>query len=606
MRGMGRVDPDLDPKLPHDQNVLRLILPFLWPRADVGMRVRLVVSVVLLLVTAALTAVAPLLLSLAVDHLARPEDYAFALPLGLLLSYGAASTMGKAIGEWRWMLYGPIEQRLRRSIGLTVFRHVHNLSLRFHISRRTGQLSRIIDNGTRAIETILFSMVFAILPLVAQLVFVAGILLGKLPSYTAIIGATAVLYTIVLVRGSSWMREHQRKAVQEGAIAHGQAVDSLLNYETVKYFGNEEFVATRYDRALHEVERLQVKALFARSVTGGTQVLILGVGQAIMIVLAGYQVVTGKVTVGEFVLVNTYLLQILQPLDRMGQLYRQLKQAFTEIEQMMVLITIAPEVSDLPDAKPLPPGPGTVTFRDVSFHYDPRRPVLEHVSFEVPAGKTVGLVGTSGAGKTTLGRLLFRFYDPTTGSVEIDGTDIRTVTADSVRAATGVVPQDTVLFNDTLLSNISFGRPGCSREDVENAARMAQIHTFIASLPDGYETIVGERGLKLSGGEKQRVAIARVILKHPRIFLFDEATSALDSKTEHAIQDSLREVSRGTTTLIIAHRLSSVIHADQILVIEDGKVAERGTHDALLRDGGRYAALWARQQRQRVELDAAD
>ena len=332
---------------------------------------------------------------------------------------------------------------------------------------------------------------------------------------------------------------------------------------------------------------------------------ILGAGLTILILLAGARVTAGEISIGGLVLVNTYLLQILRPLDRMGMLYRNLKQAFTEVEQMMGLLAEEPEITDRPGAPALPAGPGAIAFRGVSFAYDARRPVLEDLSFEVAAGHTLGLVGLSGAGKTTVGRLLFRFYDPTSGAVEVDGHDIREVSVDSVRAAVGVVPQDAVLFNDSLAYNISFGDPGCTREDIERAARLAQIHDFIATLPDGYETVVGERGLKLSGGEKQRVAIARAVLKQPRIYLFDEATSALDTRTERAIQESLLRVSQGTTTVIIAHRLSSVVHADQILVIEDGRAIERGTHDSLLRDGGRYASLWAKQQ-QKLELDAAD
>ena len=594
------------PERTADARVLRLMWPFLWPRDDTGMRVRLVTSVLLLALTAALNAYAPVLFARAIDSLTGQVGAALVVPVGVLLAYGAVFTMGKGLAEMRWLLYGPIEQRLKRNIGLSVFRHVHDLSLRFHISRRTGQLSRVIDNGTRGIDQILFGLVFNILPLMTELAFIIVILLREFePLFTLIIVGNGVLYTAALVVGSSWLRAYQRRAVIEGAAAHGKAVDSLLNYETVKYFGNERYVAERYDTALQEVEQLQVKALFARSVTGFVQVAILGAGLTILILLAGARVTAGEISIGGLVLVNTYLLQILRPLDRMGMLYRNLKQAFTEVEQMMGLLAEEPEITDRPGAPALPAGPGAIAFRGVSFAYDARRPVLEDLSFEVAAGHTLGLVGLSGAGKTTVGRLLFRFYDPTSGAVEVDGHDIREVSVDSVRAAVGVVPQDTVLFNDSLAYNISFGDPGCTREDIERAARLAQIHDFIATLPDGYETVVGERGLKLSGGEKQRVAIARAVLKQPRMYLFDEATSALDTRTERAIQESLLRVSKGTTTVIIAHRLSSVVHADQILVIEDGRAIERGTHDSLLRDGGRYASLWAKQQ-QKLELDAAD
>jgi ATP-binding cassette subfamily B protein len=405
------------------------------------------------------------------------------------------------------------------------------------------------------------------------------------------------------VIGSERLRRRQRRAVAEGAEAHGKAVDSLLNYETVKYFGNERHIADRYDGALQEVERLTVNAMMWRSLTGILQVSILGVGLTAMILLAASKVAGGAMTVGDFVLVNTYLLQLIRPLDRLGQLYRSIKQSLTDVEQMLTLLDQPAEVADAAGAGILPKGPGRLRFEGVGFAYDPRRPVLNDVSFEVPPGRTLAIVGPSGAGKSTIGRLLFRFYDPTSGRITLDGADIAAVTQASLREAIAVVPQDAVLFNDTILYNLAFGRPGASMEEIEQAARQAQIHDFIASLPDGYETMVGERGLKLSGGEKQRVAIARAILKRPRLFLFDEATSALDSHTELAIQRSLREVSRGTTTLVIAHRLSTIVHADEILVLEDGRIAERGSHAALLNRGGAYAALWARQQADREAAD---
>ena len=609
MAGLGYARHGDDDAASDDRRAMRMMLPFLWPKADPGLRVRLVGALVLLVTIAGLNTLAPYLFSRAVDWLTRSENgvnLAVALPLGLILGYGLVHSLGKALHELRFVLYGPIEQRLMRSVGLAVFRHIHELSLHYHISRRTGQVSRIMDNGTRGIERILSSMIFMILPLVAEIFFIVGVLLNQFDSlYTTLILGTFVLYGAALVVGSEWMRKHMRRAVVEGSAAHGKAVDSILNYETVKYFGNEEHVSDRYDTALAEVERLTVRAMYVRSITGMIQVLILGGGLTGMVVLAGSQVASGAITVGGFVLVNTYLLQILRPLDRMGNIYRGLKQAFTELEQMMALLREAPDIDDVPDAAELPAGDGHIAFRDVTFAYDPRRPVLKNVTFEVPAGETLGVVGATGAGKTTVGRLLFRFYDPTGGAIALDGADIHGVSLASLRAAIGVVPQDTVLFNDSLYYNIAFGRPGSSREEVERAARLSHIDEFIASLPDGYDTIVGERGLKLSGGEKQRVAIARAILKNPRVFLFDEATSALDTRTERMIQENLREVSRGTTTVIIAHRLSTVVHADQILVLDEGEVVEHGTHDALLRDGGRYAALWARQQ-QRIELDAAD
>ena len=615
--GLGRTTEDAELSQPHDIKAVRMMAPFLWPKDDMALRVRLVISISLLAATAAMNALAPVLFALAVDRLTPQEIFGeegkvigviavTVLPLAVLLGYGAVHSFGKAMSELRWLLYGPIEQRLKRNVAMTVFRHLHELSMRFHIGRKTGALSRIMDNGTRGVDNLLMATVFMILPLVTEIVIILVVLLAFFDFvFTAIILATFVLYSVALVIGSEWLRKHQRKAVVESAAAHGKAVDSLLNYETVKYFGNEDFVAGRYDDSLAKVERLTIKALTSRSVTGVIQVLILGIGLTGMILLAGNRIVAGTMEVFGFVLVNMYMLQIIRPLDRVGNLYRNIKQSFVDVEQMMGLLMEEPEVSDAPDAKPLGGGEGKVEFRDVSFAYDIRRPLLDHVSFTVPAGRTIGIVGASGAGKTTLGRLLFRFYDPSSGQVLVDGADLRTVQVEALRATVGVVPQDAVLFNDSLHYNIAFGQPDATREEVEQAAKLAQIHEFSAGLPDGYDTVVGERGLKLSGGEKQRVAIARAILKNPRIFLFDEATSALDSKTEREIQKSLRSVSKDTTTLIIAHRLSTVVHADEILVLEDGKTVERGTHDALLRDGGIYATLWARQQKT-LDLEAAD
>ena len=615
--GLGRITEDAELSQPHDIKAVRMMAPFLWPKDDVALRVRLVISISLLAATAGMNALAPVLFALAVDRLTPQEIFGeegevigviavTVLPLAVLLGYGAVHSFGKAMSELRWLLYGPIEQRLKRNVAMTVFRHLHELSMRFHIGRKTGALSRIMDNGTRGVDNLLMATVFMILPLVTEIVIILVVLLAFFDFvFTAIILGTFVLYSVALVIGSEWLRKHQRKAVVESAAAHGKAVDSLLNYETVKYFGNEDFVAGRYDDSLAKVERLTIKALTSRSVTGVIQVLILGIGLTGMILLAGNRIVSGTMEVFGFVLVNMYMLQIIRPLDRVGNLYRNIKQSFVDVEQMMGLLMEEPEVSDAPDAKPLGDGEGKVEFRDVSFAYDIRRPLLDHVSFTVPAGRTIGIVGGSGAGKTTLGRLLFRFYDPSSGQVLVDGADLRTVQVEALRATVGVVPQDAVLFNDSLHYNIAFGQPDATREEVEQAAKLAQIHEFSAGLPDGYDTVVGERGLKLSGGEKQRVAIARAILKNPRIFLFDEATSALDSKTEREIQKSLRGVSKDTTTLIIAHRLSTVVHADEILVLEDGKTVERGTHDALLRDGGIYATLWARQQKT-LDLEAAD
>jgi ATP-binding cassette subfamily B protein len=587
-----------------DLRALRLVLPFLWPAGDRGLKLRLVASVLMLGLTALLNALVPILFARAVDGLSAPGGALAAAPVALLLGYGALHWISKVGNELRWALYGPIEQRVQRRVGLAVFGHVHDLSLRFHLGRRTGQLSRVLDNGMRGVRELLFDLVFLILPLFAEIAFICAILLGRFDSaFTGITIATLSLYGVCLVLGSEFLRKHQRRATIEGAEAHGRAVDSLLNYETVKYFGNEAHVSARYDRSLAKVERLTVRATLWRSLTGVIQVSVLGAGLTLMVTLAAAKVQAGTMTVGDLVLVNTYLLQLIRPLDRLGQIYRSIKQALTDLEQMMTLLAERQEVTDRPGAAALPPGRGDLRFEGVGFAYDPRRPVLRDVSFEIPHGRRVAVVGASGAGKSTIGRLLFRFYDPTQGRILLDGRDIRDVTQASLRAAVAVVPQDAVLFNETIRYNIAFGRPEASAEEVEEAARLARLDGFVRSLPDGYETVVGERGLKLSGGEKQRIAIARAILKRPRLFLFDEATSALDSHTERAIQESLSAVSRGTTTLVIAHRLSTVVDCDEILVLDGGRVMERGPHAALLARGGAYAALWARQQ---ARPEAAD
>jgi len=594
----------------HHRKALWLILPFLWPRDDLRLKLWLVGAIAILIATAAVSATAPILLADAIDRLepvvgkVRPGDVAALAIVGLLVGYGAMHWLSRVLNEFRWLIYGRVEQRTRRRVGLVVFRHLHSLSLRFHLARRTGSISHILDNGMRGIEDLLFDCIFLILPLVAQILIIAGIMLVKFQSlFAVVIVVILLLYVSALIIGSEWLRKHQRRAVVVGTKAQGMAIDSLLNYETIKFSGNEEYVARRYDDALGEVERLKVRSSTWRSLTGIIQVSIMGVGITTIVLMACDGVLAGEMTIGGFVLVNTYLLQLIRPLDRLGYLYREIKQALVDLEQMMGLLDEQPEIVDEPDARPLPLGRGRIVFDSVSFAYDARRPVLHRISFTLPESRTVALVGPSGAGKSTIGRLLFRFYDASEGRITIDGADVRKVTQDSLRAAIAVVPQDTVLFNESLYYNIAFGRPDCGREEVEQAARMAQIHDFIASLPDGYDTVVGERGLKLSGGEKQRVAVARAVLKNPRIFLFDEATSSLDSHTELAIQQNLNAVSRNTTTLIIAHRLSTVVHADEILFFEDGRIVERGSHAKLLAADGRYAAMWRRQQEHR-EADA--
>jgi len=600
---MSRFLPSVAPEIraghAADLKAIGAVMPYLWPRDDPGMRMRVVLSVVVLFLTAILNALLPVLFALAIDRL-TPKDASLIVvaPVALLLAYGFIFWFSRSLNELRWILFGPLEQRVRRRLGLAVFDHLHTLSLRYHLSRRTGMLSRIQERGLEATAELLFNLVFVIAPLVTEIVIITAVVLGQFDAhYALIMAATLSLFLSAVIFGSEMLRRYQRPAVIKAAEAHGKAIDSLLNYETVKYFGNENYVSRRYDSELSEAERLTVRSLIFRSLLGVAQMTVLGIGAGAIVVLGGMDVASGAMTVGAFVLINTYLLQLVRPLERLGNLYRSIKQALIDLEQMVRIFDEKPEVTDAENAVPLPDGPGAIRFENVSFAYDPRRPILKNVSFDLEPGHKLALVGPSGGGKTTLGRLLFRFYDPVEGRVEIDGHDIRNHTQDSARAAVGVVPQDTVLFNEAIGENIQFGRPDASREEVENAAKLAQIEGFIESLPDGFNTVVGERGLKLSGGEKQRVAIARAVLKHPRIFLFDEATSALDSHTEQAIQNSLTEVSRGSTTVVIAHRLSTVVDADQILFIEAGEIVERGSHLQLLAKKGHYADLWEKQQR---------
>ncbi|MEC8726488.1 MAG: ABC transporter ATP-binding protein/permease [Pseudomonadota bacterium] len=606
---MSRFLPSVAPEIraghATDLKAIAAVLPYLWPRDDLGMRIRVVLSIAILFITAILNALLPVLFALAIDRL-TPKDASLVLvvPVYLLLLYGFIFWFSRSLNELRWILFGPLEQRVRRRLGLAVFDHLHTLSLRYHLSRRTGMLSRIQERGLEAAAELLFNLVFVIAPLLTEIIIITAVVLGYFDvHYALILAFTLSLFLFAVIYGSEVLRRFQRPAVIKASEAHGKAVDSLLNYETVKYFNNEGYVSSRYDIELAEAERLTVRSLIFRSLLGVAQMTVLGVGAGAIVLLGGMDVAAGAMTVGAFVLINTYLLQLVRPLERLGNLYRSIKQALIDLDQMVRIFDEKPEVVDVMNATPLPEGRGAIRFKNVAFAYDPRRPILKNISFELEAGHKLAIVGPSGGGKTTLGRLLFRFYDPVKGSVEIDGHNIRKHTQDTVRAAVGVVPQDTVLFNESIGDNIRFGRPHTGDEEIKDAASLAQINDFIQSLPDGFDTVVGERGLKLSGGEKQRVAIARAVLKQPRIFLFDEATSALDSNTEQAIQKSLNEVSRGSTTVVIAHRLSTVIDANQILFIEGGQIVERGPHEELLAMNGHYAALWNKQQRDSIGQD---
>lgn len=587
-------------KRPSSRNPLHTLgrfLPFLWPRGRMDLRVRVVVAIVMLVAAKVTNVMVPMALREAVDALSVPTSELLAIPLALLLAYGAARVMALGFGEVRDAVFVKVAQHAIREVGLRTFRHLHALSLRFHLERRTGGLTRAIDRGAKGIEFLLFFAVFNILPTILEITLVCGILWVLFDwRFAAITLVTVASYISVTFSITEWRIRLRRQMNEADNDANTKSVDSLLNYETVKYFGNEGHEARRFDSALQKYEHAAIRSRVSLSILNVVQALVVAVGMTAMLVLAAGGMLAGRMTMGDFVLVNAYLIQIAMPLHFLGTVYREIKQALIDLEAIFDLLQTREEVTDKPGAPLLAAGDGRIAFEDVSFGYDPRRPILKGVSFDVPAGKTVAIVGPSGAGKSTISRLLFRFYDVTGGRVVIDGQDIREVTQDSLRAAIGIVPQDTVLFNDTIYYNIAYGHPDADRAAVERAAAMARIDEFILSLPDGYETTVGERGLKLSGGEKQRVAIARTILKGPAIMMFDEATSALDTKTEREIQASLDEIAKDRTTLIIAHRLSTVVDADEILVLEEGQIVERGRHGDLLAMAGAYAAMWARQQ----------
>ena len=590
-----------------ERETIRSLLPYLWPRNEMELRVRVVAAIVCLFIAKIANVYVPVLYKHAIDSLGTTAGTIAVLPVGLILAYGLARVVSLGFGELRDAIFAKVAQRSIRAVALNVFRHLHALSLRFHLERQTGGLSRSVERGTKAIQTLLSFMLFNILPTLLEILLVCAILWGMFNIWFALATfLTVVLYIAYTLVVAEWRTKFRREMNEMDNQANTKAIDSLLNYETVKYFGNEEHEARRYDNALSFYEKAAVRSQTSLSLLNIGQAAIISIGLTVVMYMAARGIMNGTMTIGDFVLVNTYLLQLYQPLNFFGFVYREIKQGLADMEKMFELLEIDREIADAPDAKALEVAGATVTFKDVEFGYDPRRPILKGVSFTVPAGRTVAIVGPSGAGKSTISRLLFRFYDPNSGAILIDGQDISTITQSSLRAAIGIVPQDTVLFNDTIFYNIAYGRPGASVEEVERAATLAHIHDFVLRLPDGYKSMVGERGLKLSGGEKQRVAIARTILKQPDILLFDEATSALDTHTEREIQANLREVSRGRTTLVIAHRLSTVIDADEIIVLEDGRIVERGRHADLLARRGAYAAMWTRQQEAAGEKAVAD
>ncbi len=585
-----------------DWATLRKLLPYLW---QYRWRVLLALG---FMVGAKLANVSvPLLLKELIDSMAlKPGDprVALVVPIGLLVAYGALRLSTSLFTELRELVFAKATEGTARSISLSVFRHLHSLSLRFHLERQTGGMTRDIERGTRAVHSLISYSLYSIVPTLIEVVMVLTLLGVKFDAWFAWITIAAlVVYITFTVTVTNWRTQFRKQVNELDSTSHSRAIDSLLNYETVKYFNNEAFEASRYDESLERLRRAQLKAQTTLSILNTGQQLIIAVGLVGMLYMATRGVVQGRMTLGDLVMVNAFMIQLYIPLNFLGVIYREIKQSLTDLDKMFTLMEREREVDDVTGAQPLQVTHGAVKFSHVNFAYEPARPILHDVSFEIPAGKTVAVVGPSGSGKSTLARLLYRFYDVNSGAISIDGQDIRQVTQASVRQVIGIVPQDTVLFNDTVAYNIAYGRTDATREQIEAAAKAARIHDFIASTPKGYETAVGERGLKLSGGEKQRVAIARTLLKNPTIMIFDEATSALDSANERAIQAELQGVARNKTALVIAHRLSTVVDAHQILVMEHGRIQERGTHAELLQLGGRYAAMWQLQQNT-AEADA--
>jgi len=578
-----------------DWQTLRKLLPYLW-----HYRWRVGIALAFLVAAKAANVGVPVLLKHIVDSLSiKPGDAAALLvvPAGLLLAYGALRLSTSLFTELRELIFAKATEGTARRISLQVFRHLHALSLRFHLERQTGGMTRDIERGTRAVHSLISYSLYSILPTLIEVGFVLTLLALQFDTGFAWITLAALaVYITFTITVTEWRTRFRRQVNELDSSTHSRAIDSLLNYETVKYFGNEDFEARRYDENLERLRRAQLKVQSTLSLLNTGQQTIIACALVAMLWRATAGVAEGRMTLGDLVMVNAFMIQLYIPLNFLGVMYREIKQSLTDLDKMFALIEREREVADRPDAMPLAVPAGHVRFEAVSFAYDPARPILHDVSFEIPPGRTVAVVGPSGAGKSTLARLLYRFYDIGGGRISIDGQDIRAVTQDSLRRAIGIVPQDTVLFNDTVEYNIAYGRPGAARSEVEAAARAAHVHDFIASTPKGYDTLVGERGLKLSGGEKQRVAIARTLLKDPPLLIFDEATSALDSANERAIQAELRSVSQGKTALVIAHRLSTVVDAHEIVVLEAGRVVERGPHAELVARGGRYAQMWRLQQ----------
>ena len=581
----------------NDLRTLKTLMPYLWPKNALEMRTRVIIAVLFLSLAKGINVGVPVLYKMAVDAISDNAASIVIVPVGILVAYGLARVMALAFGEFRDAIFAKVAQRAIREAGLKTFRHLHKLALRFHLDRQTGGLSRAVERGTKGIDFLLNFMLFNVLPTLLEILLVCAIMWGLFNFWFALVTFITVgTYIYWTVAVTDWRLKYRRTMNKMDGEANTKAIDSLLNYETVKYFGNEEHESRRFDQALRSYETAAVKSKVSLSLLNVGQGAVISAGMTILMIMAGFGVQDGTMTLGDFVLVNSYLIQLFLPLNFLGFVYREIKQSLTDMDEMFGLLERETEIDDKSDAPELSITGGEVIFENVSFYYEADRLILNDVSLAVKPGQTVAIVGPSGAGKSTISRLLYRFYDVTGGRILIDGQDIRDVTQDSVRSAIGIVPQDTVLFNDTIYYNIAYGCPTASPSEIEDAARLASIHDFVSDLPEGYNTRVGERGLKLSGGEKQRVAIARTILKGPEILIFDEATSALDTHTEKEIQQSLRDVAEERTALVIAHRLSTVIDADKIIVLENGSVVERGTHAELLAQKGTYEAMWARQQ----------